>query len=376
MTWNSYLSNVASSNSNLQSGVSVQDTVNCNGAYKYYKIQIPSPCYDLNLFLTTPGGSSVGVSELSIGTYPNDAPNGLNANGWGKSIEWTSYNWGDNNLTISAFDPNFEGGNNCGPNKDQLCTLIVGVWGYCSDPKASSLNFVLTPTLTRAKKIFGTPQKAQTFSSQVSGGSVNAYEFCVLDNEDVTSQLQSYYASCQCQSKYVDLEMWISKYNSEATINDLVWRINHGSADKRIALNAADIDTRTGTYYLYVSGYCDSTCSSGSCSCYPCNNLVNTQYAVTVDYTKSISNSNLLPDCGNSGTCRDQCDNEFVLSDGAKAGIAIAVIVFSMGMGALAYYIYQRKIRKRKWVEDTADEEVELTFGQRNTDREVASRSL
>ena len=379
MSWNTYLSTVTG-NSNTASGVAITDSVACD-TYKYYGFQIPSPCYDLNLALTTLNGVNNGVSnavaEFSVGTYPNNQPNGLTSAGYGESIEWTSYNWGDQDLTISAFDPNFEGGYNCGPNKDQLCTLIIGVYAYCVDPALTNpVSFTFTPTLTRAKKIFGTPQTSQTFTSQVSGGDVNTYEFCVLNNQDVTSQLQSYYASCNCQSKYVDLEMWISKYNSEATINDLVWRVGHGSADKTLHLNTADSDTRTGSYYLYVSGYCDNQCSSGSCTCYPCNNLVNTQYAVNVDYTSSMQSSNLLPDCGNAKTCHDQCDNTFVLSDGAKAGIAIGVIVFSMLVGALAYIIYQKKIRKRKWVPDTTDEEVELTFAHRRDQESLPSRSL
>ena len=284
MTWSTYLNNVPGS-SIIADGVAISGSVGCN-SYTYYGFQIPSPCYDLNLLLSTVGGTSNGVTEFSIGTYPNNRPNGLESTGNGKSIEWTTYNWGDQNLTISAFDPNFEGGYNCGPNKDQLCTLIIGVYGFCVS--GTSLSFTLTPTLKKAKKIFGTPQTSQTFTSQVSGGDVNTYEFCVLNNQDVTSQLQSYYASCNCQSKYVDLEMWISKYNSEATINDLVWRVGHGSADKTLHLNTADSDTRTGSYYLYVSGYCDNQCSSGSCTCYPCNNLVNTQYAFNVDYTSSM----------------------------------------------------------------------------------------
>ena len=366
MSWSTYLSALGGTG-NIASGETKTYSTACD-TYTYYGFQVPDPCYDLNLFLTTSGGGvNNGVAELSIGTYPNNSPNGIKSTGYGKSIEWTSYNWGDQNLTISAFDPNFEGGYNCGPNKDQLCTVIIGVYAYCNPGYAGPLTYDLTPTLQRAKRIFGTPQKSQTFSSLVSGSDVNTYGFCVINNKDVTAQIQSYYSSCQCQSKYADLEMWISKYNTEATINDLVWRVGHGTADKTLYLNVADTNTRNGTYYLFVSGYCDSTCSKGSCTCHPCDNLLNTQYAVNVDYSSSISYANLLPSCGNSGTCKDQCEAEpYELSDGAKAGIAIGVIVFSMSIGALAYIAYQKHIRKRKWVPDTSHEEVELTYGQRS----------
>jgi len=363
MPWSTYLSALGGTG-NIANGEKKTYTTPCN-TYTYYGFQVPDPCYDLNLVLATPSGTANGVAELSVGTYPNNSPDGIKSTGYGTSIEWTSYNWGDQNLTINAFDPNFEGGYNCGPNKDQLCTVIIGVYTYCVN--SGSLTYELTPTLKRAKKIFGTPQKSQTFSSSVSGGNVKNYGFCVLNNNDVTAQLQSYYSSCQCQSKYADLEMWISKYNTAATINDLVWRVGHGTADKNLHLNVADTNTRTGTYYLFVSGYCDNKCSSGDCTCHPCDNLLKTQYAVTVDYSSSISSANLLPSCDNKGTCKDQCENTaYVLSDGAKAGIAIGVIVFSMMIGALAYVAYQKHIRKRKWVPDTSHEEVELTIGQRN----------
>jgi len=367
MSWSTYL-NALAMTGNIPNGQTKSYNVACN-AYIYYGFEVPSPCYDLNLSLKTTTVTYDAVTELSVGTYPNSSPDGLLV--YGTSIEWTSYNWGDNELTISAFDPNFDGGYNCGPNKDELCTIIVGVFAYCTPSYlltgATTVDFDLTPTLTRAKKIFGTPQTSQTFSSQVSGGDVNTYQFCVLDNQDVTVQLQSYYSSCQCQSKYADLEMWISKYNSEASINDLVWRVGHGTADKSLYLDTFDTDTRTGSYYLYVSGYCNSQCSSGSCSCNPCDNLIETEYAVNVDYTSSIELTNLLPSCGNKGTCDNQCDNSFELSEGAKAGIAIAVIVFSMLMGALGYIAYMKYIRKQKYMPNNSHEEVELTFQHHDT---------
>jgi len=366
MSWNAY-TNALGGTGYIDNGEKKSYTVTCN-QYRYYGFKVPSPCYDLNIFLHTTsneGNPAANVAELSIGTYPNNYPDGIR--GTGNSSEWTSYNWGDNNLTISAFDPNFEGGYNCGPDKDQLCVIIIGVYAYCTNTSIDNvISYELTPTLIRAKKIFGTPQTSQTFSSQVSGGDVNTYQFCVLNNEDVTVQLQSYYSSCQCQNKYADLEMWISKYNSEATINDLAWRVGHGTADKTLYLETSDKDTRTGSYYLYVSGYCNSQCSSDSCTCNPCDNLGETEYAVNVDYSNSIKLGNLLPSCGNKGTCSNQCDNKFELSEGAKAGIAIGVIVFSMIIGALGYIAYMKYVRKHKYIPDTSHEEVELTFQHHN----------
>ena len=47
-----------------------------------------------------------------------------------------------------------------------------------------------------------------------------------------------------------------------------------------------------------------------------------------------------------------------------------------MAVGVLAYILYQKKIRKQKWVPDTADEEVELTFAHRKDQESLPSRSL
>jgi len=172
MSWNTYLSTVTG-NSITTNGVEIADSVACD-SYKYYGFQIPSPCYDLNLLLSTVGGAVNGITELSVGTYPNNAPNGLKAMGYGKSIEWTSYDWGDQNLTISAFDPNLKSGHNCGLNKDQLCTLIIGVYAYCADASIPTLSFTLTPTLKRTYK---------SSSSQVG-------DFCVLNKTYSSPSLQ------------------------------------------------------------------------------------------------------------------------------------------------------------------------------------------
>lgn len=62
---------------------------------------VPNACSSLNIFV---GNSTFDSSmpELAVSQWPNLRPTFNN-------IQYTSYDWGYQNLTIDTFDPNFFG---------------------------------------------------------------------------------------------------------------------------------------------------------------------------------------------------------------------------------------------------------------------------
>jgi hypothetical protein len=82
----------------IKSGVEyTTDTIACN-AYTYFEIDVPDPCYNLEIVTQSLGDTDNTVAELAVGKYPNTVPTFDN-------LQWTSYKWGLNNLTIGAWDP-------------------------------------------------------------------------------------------------------------------------------------------------------------------------------------------------------------------------------------------------------------------------------
>jgi hypothetical protein len=289
------------------------------------------PCYDLNIYLTTAYQSDIKVAELSIGKYPNTVPTFDN-------LEWTSYNWGDQNLTINAFDPNFDGGYVCGADGKSLCEMYVGVYGYCVDDYDNPIDFEITASLIRNHKIFNVPQRNQYVAPMTH----NFYEFCVASEADATAQLLTFTDACSCPYNYSDLEMVISKTNRQATSQDLVWRVEHTDVGyKEIDLMVSDIDTRPGTYYLNVYGYCNQATSCvDACTCAPCTNLASSPYALLVNYSDpkqetypAHRDAYLGSSCisgGSSDVCSSTCTSDASSSsssDDKHSSETVAIIV-------------------------------------------------
>ena len=109
-------------------------------------------------------------------------------------------------VNISAFDPSFDGGTNCGPNKKDVCRLYIGVYAYCVIPLNAHMSFKLQATLTpTVDQVLAVPQVNQRFSSAYS---VNNYQFCVNKNTaSVRALLNSWTSGCDCPTSYADLEM-------------------------------------------------------------------------------------------------------------------------------------------------------------------------
>jgi hypothetical protein len=198
-----------------------------------------NPCQGFNFYI---GNSSVSTSvpEFAIAKWPNLRPTLDN-------IAWTSYDWEYQNITIDIWDPDFEGGYSCGPNLNEECQYVVGVFGYCAVSQ-EPLNYTMRIT----------PLSPVTFTSeidtqqQVSAGGMRQYGFCVDTERDVTAELLSWTNACDCPTTYANLDMVISKTDRNANAKDLVWRVDKENSS--ISLLTSDVDTRPGSCkILYLS---------------------------------------------------------------------------------------------------------------------------
>lgn len=309
--------------------------------YIYYTIDVTDPCETLNIWIGDSDHPDDTVPELAVGKWPNTRPTMDN-------LEWTSYNWNHQNLTISAWDADFDGGYVCGPYKNSTCSYTIGVVGYSSNHSIKSVKFTMIATLTPQHKIFGVPQLHQT----IAANGMNQYAFCVRSSSDVVAELVSWNAlqASQCPNSYSSLEMVVSKFNPLATSSDLVWRLGHGDTQSNaVYLLNNDADTRLGSYYLNVLGYCSnsSTCTNVAQCGAPCSNLKKSHYSLVVSnnvvYNATADQHTYLGSCPSSAattttTSTSSNDKKKGLSEGAKAGIAIAVIVFVLVIIALVVY--------------------------------------
>ena len=194
--------------------------------------------------------------------------------------------------------------------------MYIGVAGYCVTPNAQYVNFTLTATLLQLKNdIFKIPQLNQL----VAAKGANQYQFCVDKKVDVIAQMKSFTNACDCPSTYANLEYVISRTHADARINDLTWKFQAGQSTGIVKLLAQDADTRPGTYFLNILGFCkDESKCHDKCTCGPCANVAASEFALYVDYSDSfalLSNSSLaLGSCtaidttsGSTGICGNVC---------------------------------------------------------------------
>ena len=201
------------------------------------------------LTITDPEASA---AEFAVGKYPNIAPTFAN-------LQWTSYQNKVQNFTISAYDPSFDGGYNCGPNKNEICELYVGILGYCSPTIANSnntrLDYELTVTTTPAVNNYGVKYTNQHMSA---GNTKHAYPFCIPTETNTYVTLDAVRSSCDCTSAN-DYQMYISKSNPAVPRHGHVLRLDSSPAVNNIPLLTTAPVFKTGTckcvicvYYMYM----------------------------------------------------------------------------------------------------------------------------
>ena len=296
-------------------------------------------------------------AEIAIGKWPNVKPDA------GKK-SWTGYSSFNQNFTIDAWDPAFDGGSTCGANADEDCYYYINVFGYGSQYNYMAVGYTLTVTLVEQHRIYDVPQLAQF----ATPGAAKTYKFCVnpdkTPNLDATIDLFSYSDACACPDSYSNLELAVSKRLSTAGINDNVWRVGHGvkPKDGRTTLNLlkTDPDTRAGTYYLNVIGYCSSANScQNECHCAPCSNLPSSPYSLSVrNLGAAFSNPQPMASCsayenyaayGQRQCCVDTVAQIAAVNKDlskasmtANAAVSMVALTWGAGLVALVYYAYRR----------------------------------
>lgn len=357
----------------IQSEEVVEGTVNCFD-YVYYTIDVPDTCTSLNIWLGG-GSKETGIGELAIGKYPNLRPTFDN-------LQWTSYELGDQNVTIEAWDPNFDGGKECGPFNNETCQYVIGVLGYCLTSDVTSVDFRMIATLTPVDSVYGVLQTDLTISPYED----KRFEFCISQEMDVAAQLLSWTSSCDCPNSYSNLEMMVSRTNPEVSREDLAWRISHHEDEEAVYLLQEDPDTRPGYYYLNVNGWCtkEENCEN-QCTCAPCENLQNSKFGLFVtdnlDFDHDSDVSQYLGACGSEGSSDygcggDTCSQATALStdkngddrlnDDEIAGVVIGIVLAVLLIILAVYVAYRYHAGQVKYSDPNADNQSEDTSVRSN----------
>jgi len=208
------------------------------------------------------------------------------------------------------------------------------------------------------QNILNTPLTNQTIVAKAT----NSYGFCVPEETNVTAEFLRWRSSCNCPTKYANLQMIISLSNPSAAGSDLTWSIDRDEEFSSIDILTTDPATRAGTYYLNVDGYCteDAACTD-LCTCAPCGNLPDTRYelyvtnntALNVTYNQVKYQATCEDSTSSASTiCTEECFNAQgsstqKLTPGDISGIVIGGIVFLIICVLAA--VYGSRYAYRKW---------------------------
>ncbi|RDD41364.1 hypothetical protein TrispH2_007555 [Trichoplax sp. H2] len=279
-----YTCQAATEQVELQPGaVTSKYTTSCN-QYKYFKIKVSNPCVNVRILVYALGGEP----NLYVSKDPDQYPTV-------QSLAWSSYNWGTENITILASDPNFSTG-----------MLYIGVHAYCGQDVAT----LFTPATYQVSVQFNTPSTSeylplnQLYSSILQANKYMYYKFCIPDDcTNVNVKLQNCINATTCPNTYAWPEMLISNLVRTPTLQDRTWKLAEVSR-RNIALNHQQPNVRAGHYYVGIYGWCtpNKFCSDKS-TCGPCDNYNNgIQFNLQVLTTKIPQNQckpNNIPSCTN-----------------------------------------------------------------------------
>jgi hypothetical protein len=207
---------------------------------------VDDPCSSLNIFINgTDDISNTSVPELAVGKWPNLRPTFDN-------LQWTSYDWSYQNLTIDVWDPNFDGGNTCGPYSNETCIYIIGVLGYCAGDQLPVPFQFHVHQFPLASNIFN----EELVNQSVTALAYQTYGFCVRETDfestttNILVEFLTWKSSCYCPTSYVNLQLIVSLTNPNASGSDLAWTVDHDAEYSSIVLTQSDSSTRYGTCKL------------------------------------------------------------------------------------------------------------------------------
>ncbi|XP_070554165.1 uncharacterized protein [Ptychodera flava] len=249
--------------------------VECN-EYKYFSVDVVEPCMDLRVQVF----GRAGEPNLYVSRYPTLYPTE-------ESLAWTSYNWGDENLTISSWDPSFEVG-----------TFYVGVQAFCSDEVQTGFEDAVVILLVESVRSVH-PDLNDISDKPVTGTlaaeGYHYYKFCV-PRECVSLEviLENCLDPEECPTSYAWPELLVSHSIPNPTIYDLTWKL--ATVERRkVSLDPSHPNFHTGHFYVGVYGWCTPAehCPDKS-ACGPCEYAENTEYTVTI-HTEEIPQADCKP---------------------------------------------------------------------------------
>lgn len=198
---------------------------------------VPERCVSVNFLMTTTSDSLYTAAEFAVGKYPNLIPTFDN-------LQWTSYNSYVQNFTIDAWDPAFDGGNNCGLNHNRVCELYIGVVGYCVNSTLfNTVDFTFNISLTKESGIFRNTVPYQT----IAPGQQNSYKMCVDTNASSFVYLSTNRDACGCSTNYTNLQMTVSKTQEKPELTDYVWQLADVFSTHSLPLLSTDDSVRPGS---------------------------------------------------------------------------------------------------------------------------------
>ncbi|XP_077978833.1 uncharacterized protein LOC144434254 [Glandiceps talaboti] len=262
--------------------------------FKYFQVEVTDPCKDLRVQVIR----SQGEPDLYVSRYPVLYPTE-------RSLAWSSYDWGHENLTISTWDPNFEAG-----------TYYIGVHAFCSEEvhtgdENSIFTLLVESIPTEHPELDDV--SGQTVQGTLLAEGYHYYRFCVpKECVSVNVRLENCMDASKCPTSYSWPELLVSWSIPKPNIKDHSWKL--ASVVRRtISLDPSDPNFRTGHYYIGVYGWCTPAehCPDKS-TCGPC------EYANNANYSLSVEMDDILP---------QHCTPKTVICDISAADIVFIDIV-------------------------------------------------
>lgn len=174
-------------------------------------------------------------------------------------LTWTSYEWGDEDFTISHWDPEFEPG-----------PLYIGILGYCGSDvptKDEKSKFTLKVSLKDCTNFYLfiiviAPDRDSDISNKnldakvLGSNSTHKYHFCVEKCSNVTVSLTT-------DKSEVTPVALLSHYTRDATEDDYVYSLDTSIKDNNLlTIPANEKGQKIGHYFLVIKDKCtdESSC--------------------------------------------------------------------------------------------------------------------
>ncbi|XP_002738371.1 uncharacterized protein LOC100372233 [Saccoglossus kowalevskii] len=274
--------------------------VQCD-SFKYFTVEVTEPCMDLRVqVIRSQGEPDLYVSRFPV-LYPTE-----------KSLAWSSYDWGHENLTISSWDPEFEIG-----------TFYIGVHAFCSDQVHSgdenSIFILLVESIPSTHP--ETPDMmGMTIQGTLTPQEYSYYRFCIpRDCVTVDVHLENCLNPEECPTGYSWPELIVSRSIQRPTIYDHSWKLAQ-IYHRTITIAPPDSNFRVGHYYVAVYGWCtpDEHCPDMS-TCGPCHYTRNASFSLSVTMNE-LSSSDQCP------SAKITCEITFSVASNAVINISLLAV--------------------------------------------------